>query len=216
MPFIAETGGQNALFADSTALLEQLTDDVVRSAFLSAGQRCSALRLLYVQDDIAEDALTMIRGAMAELRIGPPEQLSTDVGPLIDEAARRALDTHVQACVTAGLKVFQVPLPETCRSGSYFAPTLIELDRIERLEEEHFGPVLHVLTFGADEIDQAVAKVVGLGYGLTLGIHTRIDGRAMRIAAQARVGNTYVNRNIIGAVVGVQPFGGEGLSGTGP
>jgi RHH-type proline utilization regulon transcriptional repressor/proline dehydrogenase/delta 1-pyrroline-5-carboxylate dehydrogenase len=216
VPLIAETGGQNALFADSTALLEQLTDDVVRSAFTSAGQRCSALRLLYVQDDIADDALTMIRGAMLELHIGDPEQLGTDVGPVIDADARDALEAYVAACQAAGLTTFRAPLPAACSSGTYVAPTLIELDRIDRLTGEHFGPVLHVLRFGADELDEAVASVRRLGYGLTLGIHTRIDGRARRIFAQSRVGNTYVNRNIIGAVVGVQPFGGEGLSGTGP
>ncbi len=216
VPLIAETGGQNALFADSTALLEQLTDDVVRSAFATAGQRCSALRVLCLQDDIADSALEMIRGAMAQLRVGDPELLATDVGPVIDEDARRALDAHVSACAAAGLPIYRVPMPEGCDAGTFVAPTLIELDRIDRLTQEHFGPVLHVLRFEAEGLDAAVAAVRDLGYGLTLGIHTRIDGRAQRIAAQSRVGNIYVNRNIIGAAVGVQPFGGEGLSGTGP
>jgi len=216
LPLIAETGGQNALFADSTALLEQLTDDVVRSAFGSAGQRCSALRVLLVQEDVADAALEMIRGAMAELCIGNPAALATDVGPLIDRAARDALARHVDACRAAGLNVHQVVLPNACSQGVFFPPTLVELDRVERLTEEHFGPVLHVLRFAADSLDECVAAVRSLGYGLTLGIHTRIDGRAQRIYAASRVGNTYVNRNMIGAVVGVQPFGGEGLSGTGP
>jgi len=216
VPFIAETGGQNAMFVDSTALLEQVTDDVVRSAFGSAGQRCSALRLLCVQEDIAEPALEMIRGAMTELAIGDPVRLATDVGPVIDAAAHAALQTHVDACTAAGLRVFRLTLPGACDQGTFLAPTLVELDRIERLEMEHFGPVLHVLSFEADALEAVVAQVRALGYGLTMGIHTRIDGRAERIQRRSAVGNTYVNRSMIGAVVGVQPFGGEGLSGTGP
>jgi RHH-type proline utilization regulon transcriptional repressor/proline dehydrogenase/delta 1-pyrroline-5-carboxylate dehydrogenase len=216
VPLIAETGGQNAMFVDSTALLEQVTDDVLRSAFGAAGQRCSALRLLLLQEDIADDALAQIEGAMAELTIGDPRRLETDAGPVIDEPARAALAAHVAACAAAGLRVVQLPLPGACASGSFFPPTLIELDRIDRLRDEHFGPVLHVFRYAASELDACVASVRALGYGLTLGIHTRIDARALEIHHALPVGNTYVNRSMVGAVVGVQPFGGTGLSGTGP
>jgi RHH-type proline utilization regulon transcriptional repressor/proline dehydrogenase/delta 1-pyrroline-5-carboxylate dehydrogenase len=216
VPFIAETGGQNAMFVDSTALIEQVTDDVVRSAFGAAGQRCSALRVLFLQEDIADAALESIRGAMAELAIGDPARLDADVGPVIDDDARRRLEAHVDACRAAGLAVFRVPLPPACAQGTFVSPTLVELDRLDRLTEEHFGPVLHVLRFSADGLDAALAAVRELGYGLTLGVHTRIDSRALAIHQASSAGNTYVNRNMVGAVVGVQPFGGLGRSGTGP
>lgn len=216
VPFIAETGGQNAMFVDSTALIEQVADDVVRSAFGAAGQRCSALRILLLQEEIADAALEAIRGAMQELVLGDPADLATDVGPVIDLAARDVLEAHVERCVAERLHVFRVPVPAACDEGSFVAPTMIELDRIDRLTEEHFGPVLHVLRFAAADLDASVAAVRDLGYGLTLGIHTRIDRRALEIHRAAPAGNTYVNRNMVGAVVGVQPFGGLGLSGTGP
>ncbi|HTO58612.1 MAG TPA: bifunctional proline dehydrogenase/L-glutamate gamma-semialdehyde dehydrogenase PutA [Pseudomonadales bacterium] len=216
VPLIAETGGQNALFADSTALIEQLTDDVMRSAFGSAGQRCSALRVLLLQDDVADRALDMIRGAMAELTIGDPADLATDVGPLIEDEAVERLTAYVEGLRARGLRVDSVPLPAACANGSFMAPHVVELDGVDGLTEEHFGPVLHVVRYRADELDAMVAAVRRLGFGLTMGIHSRIDARAERIFERSAVGNTYVNRSIIGAVVGVQPFGGEGLSGTGP
>ena len=216
LPLIAETGGQNAMFVDSTALLEQLTDDVMRSAFGSAGQRCSALRLLLLQNDVADRAVEMIRGAMRELRIGDPMELATDVGPLIEAEAVTKLMEYVAAQREAGHPVDSVDLPAACADGSFMAPHLIELDDFTGLTEEHFGPVLHVARFEAEELDATIEKVRGLGFGLTMGVHSRIDSRWQHIFERSAVGNTYVNRSIIGAVVGAQPFGGEGLSGTGP
>jgi RHH-type proline utilization regulon transcriptional repressor/proline dehydrogenase/delta 1-pyrroline-5-carboxylate dehydrogenase len=216
VPFIAETGGQNAMFADSTALLEQLTDDVMRSAFGSAGQRCSALRVLLLQDDVAHRALEMIRGAMAQLTIGDPADLATDVGPLIEADAVTKLTEYIDGLRANGHRVDSIALPAACTNGSFLAPHIVELDGVENLTEEHFGPVLHVVRYEADALDTMVAAVRRLGFGLTMGIHSRIDARAQRIFEESAVGNTYVNRSIIGAVVGVQPFGGEGLSGTGP
>ncbi len=216
VPLIAETGGQNAMFVDSTALLEQLTDDVMRSAFGSAGQRCSALRLLLLQNDVADRAIEMIRGAMRELRIGDPVELATDVGPLIEVEAVTKLMQYAAAQRAAGRPVDSIDLPAACADGSFMAPHLIELDDFTSLTEEHFGPVLHVARFEAEELDATIEKVRGLGFGLTMGIHSRIDSRWQHIFERSAVGNTYVNRSIIGAVVGVQPFGGEGLSGTGP
>ncbi len=213
---IAETGGQNAMFVDSTALLEQLTDDVIRSAFGSAGQRCSALRLLLLQEEVADAALQMIRGAMTQLCIGDPAQLRTDLGPLIDARAVSALRAHIDAMRARGCRVTAQPLPESCANGSFLAPHLIELDSLDALTQEHFGPVLHVLRYEADALDEMLDAVRALGYGLTLGVHSRIDARARHIFKRSSAGNTYVNRNMIGAVVGVQPFGGQGLSGTGP
>jgi len=169
-----------------------------------------------VQQDIAEPALEMIRGAMAELAIGDPAQLATDVGPVIEDAARVELERHVAQCRSMGCPVFRLALPEACAAGTFVAPTLVEVADLELLADEHFGPILHVLRFEAAALDETVERVRALGYGLTLGVHTRIDGRAERIHAHSAAGNTYVNRNMIGAVVGVQPFGGEGLSGTGP
>ncbi|MGE5089751.1 MAG: bifunctional proline dehydrogenase/L-glutamate gamma-semialdehyde dehydrogenase PutA, partial [Candidatus Levyibacteriota bacterium] len=213
---IAETGGQNAMIVDSSALAEQVVVDALQSAFDSAGQRCSALRLLCVQQDIAPRVLELLQGAMDELVIGDPVDDATDVGPVIDAAARDALEQHVAKMASLGLVRHRAALPETCAHGTYVAPTLIVLDRIDRLTQEVFGPILHVITWQAAELDALVDAVNGLGYGLTLGIHSRVDATIERILARARVGNAYVNRNMIGAVVGVQPFGGEGLSGTGP
>lgn len=216
VPLIAETGGQNAMFVDSTALLEQLTDDVMRSAFGSAGQRCSALRLLLLQDDVADRALEMIRGAMQELRIGDPAEISTDVGPLIESGAVEKLNGYVATLRARGCRVDALPLPERCANGSFMAPHVVELNGFASLTEEHFGPVLHVVRFEADALEATVEAVRGLGFGLTMGVHSRIDSRWREIFERSAIGNTYVNRSIIGAVVGVQPFGGEGLSGTGP
>ncbi len=216
VPLIAETGGQNALIMDSSALPEQVVVDAVISAFNSAGQRCSALRVLFVQDDVAPRVIELLRGAMDELAIGDPALLATDVGPVIDAAARDTLEAHVASIAAKGGLLHRVRLPEACRSGIFVAPTLLSLDRIGRLEHEVFGPILHVVRYAAEELDKVLDAINATGYGLTLGIHSRIDQTIRHIVSRMRVGNIYVNRNMIGAVVGVQPFGGEGLSGTGP
>jgi RHH-type transcriptional regulator, proline utilization regulon repressor / proline dehydrogenase / delta 1-pyrroline-5-carboxylate dehydrogenase len=216
VPLIAETGGQNAMIVDSSALPEQVVGDVVQSAFDSAGQRCSALRLLCLQEDIAPRVLELIAGAMDELAIGDPANLATDVGPVIDEAARDALEAYIARMHAAGLVRHRVLLPGGCAHGMFVAPALIVLDRLDRLTQEIFGPVVHVTTWRAGELDALVDAVNAFGYGLTLGIHSRVDATIERIVSRVRVGNVYVNRNMIGAVVGMQPFGGEGLSGTGP
>ncbi len=212
-PLIAETGGINAMIVDSTALPEQAVRDVLASAFQSAGQRCSALRLLYVQEDVAGRLLEMLQGAMEELRIGDPWALSTDIGPVIDQAARSDIKAHCQKWQSRGRLMKQLDEPET---GLFVPPTLIQLDGIDDLEREVFGPVLHVATFKAEDLDTVVNKVNATGYGLTFGLHTRMDSRVQKIVDRVHAGNIYVNRNQIGAVVGSQPFGGEGLSGTGP
>ena len=214
VPLIAETGGLNAMIVDATALPEQVADDVVMSAFRSAGQRCSALRLLCVQEDVADKMIDMIIGAARELRIGDPRQLSVHVGPVIDQAARARLDAHVAAMTKAGRVAYAGTLPETC--GTYVAPHVIRLDRVSDLTAEHFGPILHVVRYRASDLDAVVDAIDATGYGLTLGIHSRIDAMIQRVIARLQTGNVYVNRNMIGAVVGVQPFGGSGLSGTGP
>ena len=216
VPLIAETGGQNAMIVDSSALAEQVVIDIVQSAFDSAGQRCSALRVLCLQEDIAPRVLELIAGAMDELIVGDPGDLRTDVGPVIDAEARDALETHVAAMQAAGLVRHRTTLPLACANGTFVAPTLIVLDRVDRLTQEIFGPVVHVVTWRADQLDALIDQVNAFGYGLTLGIHSRVDATVDRIVARVRVGNVYVNRNMIGAVVGMQPFGGEGLSGTGP
>ena len=212
-PFIAETGGLNAMIVDSTALPEQVVRDVLASAFQSAGQRCSALRILYLQKDVADKILQMLFGAMDELKLGNPWYLDTDVGPVIDQASKQKIDQHCQQMLAQGrvLKSLETPSP-----GLFIAPTVIELDGIEQLQEEIFGPVLHVARFAASDIDSVVDSINAQGYGLTFGIHTRVDSRVERVVRRIRAGNVYVNRNQIGAVVGTQPFGGEGLSGTGP
>ena len=213
---VAETGGQNAMIVDSSALPEQVVQDVLASAFDSAGQRCSALRVLCLQEEIAERVLGMLRAAMAELRVGDPMLLATDVGPVINAEARDRLVAHVERMRAEGHVVYQTPLPAACVRGCYVAPTLIEIGALAELEGEVFGPVLHVLRFAGEGLDALLADINATGYGLTLGVHSRIDETVARVVAGARVGNLYVNRNMIGAVVGVQPFGGEGLSGTGP
>ncbi len=216
VPLIAETGGQNALVVDSSALAEQVVADVLLSAFDSAGQRCSVLRVLCLQDDVADRVLTMLRGAVAELAIGNPDRLSTDIGPVITAEARDGIEAHIQAMRDAGYAVHQAPLPPGCEFGSFLAPTIIELGSLSALQREVFGPVLHVVRYRRDALDGLLADINATGYGLTFGVHTRIDQTVAQVTAQARAGNIYVNRNLIGAVVGVQPFGGHGLSGTGP
>jgi RHH-type proline utilization regulon transcriptional repressor/proline dehydrogenase/delta 1-pyrroline-5-carboxylate dehydrogenase len=215
VPLIAETGGINAMIVDATALPEQVTDDVLTSAFRSAGQRCSALRLLCVQEDVADRILEMLSGAMRELKVGDPRELATHVGPVIDADAKKKLDDWVAAMARAGRVRLRcgAALPA---AGSYVAPTLIELDRARDLTEEVFGPVLHVVSWREAELDVLLDDIAANGTALTLGIHSRIDSTAARITARLVHGNIYVNRNIIGAVVGTQPFGGTGLSGTGP
>ena len=216
VPLIAETGGQNAMIADSSAHPEQLVGDVVRSAFTSAGQRCSALRVLFLQEEISDRVVKMLRGAMAELRVGDPSLLETDIGPVIDDDARASLIAHAERMQRDAQILAQTPMPEGLDAGTFFAPRAYAISGIEILEREVFGPILHIVRFAAGDLDRVVDEINGTEYGLTLGIHTRIDATAQRIRARARVGNVYVNRNMIGAVVGVQPFGGEGLSGTGP
>ncbi len=217
VPLIAETGGQNAMIADSSALPEQIVRDVVASAFNSAGQRCSALRVLFVQADIADRVCSMLAGAMQELRIGDPADLRTDVGPVIDEAARKVLVAHASWLDSFATPISSCPLDEQATShGSFFAPCAYEIDSLSRLEREVFGPILHVIRWRGEDLDKVCEAIASTGYGLTLGIHSRIEETIRRITARLHVGNTYVNRNVIGAVVGVQPFGGEGLSGTGP
>ncbi|MFP7722902.1 bifunctional proline dehydrogenase/L-glutamate gamma-semialdehyde dehydrogenase PutA [Lysobacter sp. A3-1-A15] len=213
---IAETGGQNALIADSSCLPEQLVKDVMASAFTSAGQRCSAARILFVQEDIADKVEQMLAGAMAELRVGDPGLLSTDVGPVIDEDAMAMLHEHVARMDREATLIAQAPMDGDTAHGSFFAPRAYALRSLDQLHEEIFGPVLHVLRWKGDDLDGVLAQINTTGYGLTLGIHSRIDETVDYIASRARVGNCYVNRNQIGAVVGVQPFGGQGLSGTGP
>jgi RHH-type proline utilization regulon transcriptional repressor/proline dehydrogenase/delta 1-pyrroline-5-carboxylate dehydrogenase len=211
---IAETGGVNAMIVDSSALAEQVVRDAALSAFNSAGQRCSALRLLCLQHEIADDVLRLLKGWLDELVIGDPALLATDVGPVIDTAARTALTDYVDAHRAAILHQCRLDARHT--RGLFVAPALVEIPSAAALTREIFGPVLHVVRYAAQDVDALVDSINANGYGLTLGIHTRIDTSAQRIAAQARVGNVYVNRNMIGAVVGVQPFGGMGLSGTGP
>jgi len=214
VPLIAETGGLNAMIVDATALPEQVADDVVMSAFRSAGQRCSALRLLCVQEDVADKVIDMIAGAANELKPGDPRDLTVHVGPVIDAEAKDRLDRHVEAMAKAGRLVWQGRLPAS--EGRHVAPAIIRLDRVEDLTREHFGPILHVVRYRAGAIEALIDAIGATGYGLTLGVHTRIDGLVKRIVDRLSVGNIYVNRNMIGAVVGVQPFGGSGLSGTGP
>ena len=215
-PLIAETGGQNVMFVDSTALLEQVTDDVIQSAFGSAGQRCSALRVLYLQKDIADKAMDMIAGAMDELRVDNPATLETDVGPIISQAAAAELQSHIDALVSTGAHRHCAPLTGECAKGWFVAPTMAEIDSIHELTREHFGPILHVVRFSGRAFKAAVEDALSTGYGLTLGLHSRIEARASKLFELAPVGNVYVNRNMVGAVVGSQPFGGQGLSGTGP
>ena len=218
IPLIAETGGQNAMIVDSSALTEQVVIDVVSSAFDSAGQRCSALRVLCLQEDSADRVIEMLKGAMAECRLGNPERLSVDIGPVIDADAKAGIEKHIQAMRDKGRAVYQVAIAdgEEIKRGTFVMPTLIELESFDELQREIFGPVLHVVRYKRKEIDQLIGQINASGYGLTLGVHTRIDETIAKVIDNVHAGNVYVNRNIVGAVVGVQPFGGEGLSGTGP
>ena len=218
IPLIAETGGMNAMIVDSSALAEQVVVDVINSAFDSAGQRCSALRVLCVQADVADRVVQMLKGAMAEYTIGSPEHLNVDIGPVIDAEAKGNIDRHIQAMRDKGRKVFQAARVngDALKRGTFVVPTLIELDSFDELKREIFGPVLHLVRYERSDLDQLLAQINASGYGLTLGVHTRIDETISQVVGNAHVGNLYVNRNIVGAVVGVQPFGGEGLSGTGP
>lgn len=218
IPLIAETGGLNAMIVDSTALFEQVVDDVMQSGFNSAGQRCSALRVLYVQEDVADRLITMIEGAMGCLKVGDPSLLSTDIGPVIDQAALQRLEAHVQRLQDAdGARVlFQGPIPSSSSGGYFFPPTLIELDNTKLLQQEVFGPIVHIVRFKRSELEQVIAAINSTGFGLTFAIHSRIAESAMKTAAAVSAGNIYVNRNMVGAIVGVQPFGGRGMSGTGP
>ncbi|WP_454835238.1 trifunctional transcriptional regulator/proline dehydrogenase/L-glutamate gamma-semialdehyde dehydrogenase [Pseudomonas lini] len=218
IPLIAETGGQNAMIVDSSALTEQVVIDVVSSAFDSAGQRCSALRVLCLQEDSADRVIEMLKGAMAESRLGNPERLSVDIGPVIDAEAKAGIEKHIQAMRDKGRSVYQIAIADKdeVKRGTYVMPTLIELECLAELKREIFGPVLHVVRYKRKELDHLIAQINASGYGLTLGVHTRIDETIAKVVDNVHAGNIYVNRNIVGAVVGVQPFGGEGLSGTGP
>lgn len=214
VPFIAETGGMNAMIVDATALPEQVTDDVINSAFHSAGQRCSALRILYIQDDVADKQTEMIIGAAKELKMGDPKNIDTDVGPVIDTRALDGLNAHITDFKTNKKCHYAGETPNM--GGTYIAPHIFEIKKMDELKGEVFGPILHIIRFKAKEIDKVIAEINDTGFGLTLGIHSRLDTQVQHIIDNAKVGNIYVNRNMIGAVVGVQPFGGMGLSGTGP
>lgn len=216
VPFIAETGGQNAMIVDSSALPEQVVRDVIVSAFKSAGQRCSALRVLFLQEEVADKIIAMLQGATEELVVGDPLIFSTDVGPVIDKAAQEGLQQHADKMAQVGKRLCAAPLSAIRDQGCFFAPQAFEIESINILENEVFGPILHVVRFKGAELDSVIDAINGTGFGLTLGIHSRIDETVDYIVERAKVGNIYVNRNMIGAVVGVQPFGGEGLSGTGP
>ena len=216
IPLIAETGGQNTMIVDSSALLEQVTQDVMNSAFGSAGQRCSALRVLYVQEDVYPRMIELLKGAMSELVIGDPRWLTSDVGPVIDGMALNGLQAHVIHMLQQYDLIYQCTLNASCDSGYFMPPTAIAIDHIRALDKEVFGPVLHVISYKRDALDDVITQINQTGYGLTLGIHSRINATVDYIRTRVHVGNCYVNRNMIGAVVGLQPFGGEGLSGTGP
>jgi RHH-type proline utilization regulon transcriptional repressor/proline dehydrogenase/delta 1-pyrroline-5-carboxylate dehydrogenase len=216
IPLVAETGGINAMIVDSSALAEQVVADAILSAFDSAGQRCSSLRLICLQEEIADRTLEMLKGAMAELTVGPPDALRVDLGPLISEPAKAAVEAHIAAMRAAGHAVWQGPLDGGCAEGHFVAPAIIEIEAVGQLDREVFGPVLHVLRYRSDALEPLVAAIAASGFGLTFGLHTRLDGIVERVTARIAVGNVYVNRNMIGATVGVQPFGGRGRSGTGP
>ncbi len=215
-PFIAETGGQNAMIVDSTALPEQVTLDILKSAFTSAGQRCSALRVLYLQHEIADDIIELIQGALQELHVGLPEKIQTDIGPVIDAKAKEKLLHHIDVMHKNSIFIGQTPLAEVCQEGHFIPPTVFEIEHIRTLKQEHFGPVLHVIRYHTKDLDQIIKDINETDFGLTLGIHTRNESVYQYIAQKVAVGNCYINRDQIGAVVGVQPFGGRGLSGTGP
>ena len=217
IPLVAETGGQNALIVDSSALPEQVVQDVLSSAFDSAGQRCSALRVLFLQEDIADKTIKMLKGAMLELRVGSPDRLATDIGPVIDSEAQRNLLAHIERMRATARSHFALELPDSVNNaGTFVPPTVLEIGSMAELKHEVFGPVLHIVRYRRADLGKVVDTINATGYGLTLGVHSRIDETIDFIVARAHVGNIYVNRNIVGAVVGVQPFGGEGKSGTGP
>ncbi|HRQ61067.1 MAG TPA: L-glutamate gamma-semialdehyde dehydrogenase, partial [Alphaproteobacteria bacterium] len=216
-PLIAETGGQNAMIVDSSALPEQVVDDAILSAFGSAGQRCSALRIMFVQEDVADKITHMLKGAMAQIHVGDPALLQTDIGPVIDEHALEILIRHHKNLEGFGKLIAQAKMDEIYRKqGTFFAPIAYEIPNIYGLKREVFGPALHVIRFKASEIDDVINQINGTGYGLTCGVHSRIDSFQHKIARSIKAGNIYINRSMIGAVVGTQPFGGMGLSGTGP
>lgn len=216
IPLIAETGGQNAMIVDSSALAEQVAGDVLVSTFDSAGQRCSALRVLCLQEDIADRVLAMLKGAMAELRVGNTERLKIDIGPVITAEAKDNIEQHIAKMRALGRKVEQLALPDEVAAGTFVAPTIIELQSMADLDREVFGPVLHVIRYRRRDLDRLIDAINATGYGLTFGLHTRLDETIAHVTQRIQAGNIYVNRNVIGAVVGVQPFGGRGLSGTGP
>lgn len=213
---IAETGGQNTMIVDSTALPEQVVTDVITSGFDSAGQRCSALRVLYLQADIADTVIRMLKGAMDELRVGNPMDLATDVGPVIDISSQKNLLSHIEIMRSQARQIYQTKLTNECDNGIFVAPTLIEIGSISELTKEVFGPVVHVIRFESEDLDKVIAEINSSGYGLTQGVHSRIEETTVKVYEKVKAGNIYVNRNMVGAVVGVQPFGGESMSGTGP
>ena len=215
-PLIAETGGLNGMFVDTTALKEQVIDDAINSAFGSAGQRCSALRIIFLPEDTADDIIEGLAGAMDELQIGDPSDPATDVGPVIDNEAREILLRHVERMEAGARVIKQIDIGDKFDSGCFFGPTLVELPSLDLLEREVFGPILHVVRYKRKELSAIAAELAGKGYGLTLGVHSRLTSFHRQIQSLVPAGNIYVNRNMVGAVVGVQPFGGEGLSGTGP
>ncbi|MBS0244581.1 MAG: aldehyde dehydrogenase family protein, partial [Proteobacteria bacterium] len=217
VPFIAETGGINAMIADSSALPEQVVRDAVRSAFDSSGQRCSAARVLFLHEDIADHVSEMLAGATQLLSLGDPLDYSVDLGPVIDTDAKQTLDAHKsRMSQEAKRTLVDLAIPESCRRGTYVGAAAYEMESLGCLDREVFGPILHVVRYAGGHLDKVIAQINATGFGLTLGLHSRIAGVADYVAQHARVGNLYVNRNQIGAVVGAQPFGGEGLSGTGP
>ena len=216
VPLIAETGGQNAMIVDSTALPEQVADDVIQSAFGSAGQRCSALRVLFLQDSVADKMIEMIKGALKEQVVGDPALATTDIGPIIDKAALARLEDHCERMKKEAIFIAAVEKPDALDQGTFLPPHIFELSSLDQLRGEIFGPVLHIVRYGADGVDGVLKQIRDTEYGLTLGVHSRLEGRWKDIFAKSHVGNSYINRNMTGAVVGVQPFGGEGLSGTGP
>lgn len=216
IPLIAETGGQNAMIVDSSALAEQVVADVIASAFDSAGQRCSALRVLCLQEDVADRTLAMLKGALAELTVGNPDRLAIDIGPVITAEAQDGIVRHIEAMRGRGCPITQLAIGPDAALGTFVAPTIIEIASIDQLRREVFGPVLHVVRFAREELGTLIESINRTGYGLTFGLHTRLDATVARVTAQVKAGNLYVNRNTIGAVVGMQPFGGRGLSGTGP
>jgi RHH-type transcriptional regulator, proline utilization regulon repressor / proline dehydrogenase / delta 1-pyrroline-5-carboxylate dehydrogenase len=216
IPLIAETGGQNAMIVDSSALAEQVVGDVIASAFDSAGQRCSALRVLCLQEEIADRTLAMLRGALDELAIGRTDRLAVDIGPVITAEAQATIDSYVETMRGRGHRVERKVLPDEAALGTFVAPTIIELDDIGQLGREVFGPVLHVVRYRRERLDALIDAINATGYGLTFGLHTRLDETIAHVTERVKAGNLYINRNVIGAIVGVQPFGGRALSGTGP